>query len=82
MSQQRRLEGKVCLITGAASGIGEEALRLFVEHGAFVVAADVQDELGEKVVASTGSDRVAYHHCDVRDEKQVKETVNFTLEKF
>ncbi|KAL9249410.1 Short-chain dehydrogenase reductase 5-like protein [Drosera capensis] len=74
MSQQR---SKVCPITGAASGIGEEALRLFIEHGAFVVAADVQDELGEKVVTSIGSVRVAYHHCDVRDE-----TVNFTLEKF
>ncbi|GAB2224025.1 hypothetical protein Droror1_Dr00004771 [Drosera rotundifolia] len=82
MSLPRRLEGKVALITGAASGLGEEALRLFVENGAFVVAADIQDELGQKVVASIGSDKVAYRHCDVRDEKQVEATVNFTLEKF
>ncbi|KAL6968565.1 Short-chain dehydrogenase reductase 3b [Sarracenia purpurea var. burkii] len=77
-----RLEGKVAIITGAASGIGEESARLFVENGACVVVADVQDELGRQVVASIGSDKVSYHHCDVRDEKQVEETVKYTLEKF
>ncbi|GAB4861411.1 Short-chain dehydrogenase reductase 3b [Ancistrocladus abbreviatus] len=82
MSESRRLEGKVALITGAASGIGEETLRLFAKNGAFIVAADVQDESGQQVVESIGSDTVCYHHCDVRDEKQVEETVNFTLQKF
>ncbi|KAF2304799.1 hypothetical protein GH714_038004 [Hevea brasiliensis] len=77
-----RLEGKIALITGAVSGIGEEAVRLFVENGAFVVAADVQDDLGHQVVASIGSHRATYRHCDVRDEKEVEETVNFTLEKY
>ncbi|GMY17126.1 short-chain dehydrogenase reductase 3b-like [Fagus crenata] len=77
-----RLEGKVALVTGAASGIGEEAVRLFAENGAFVVVADVQDELGHQVVASIGAERVTYHHCDVRDEKQVEETVSYTLEKY
>uniref|UniRef100_A0A6N2M124 Uncharacterized protein n=1 Tax=Salix viminalis TaxID=40686 RepID=A0A6N2M124_SALVM len=42
----RRLEGKVALITGRSSGIGESACRLFAKHGAKVVIADVQDELG------------------------------------
>ncbi|XP_028791485.1 short-chain dehydrogenase reductase 3b-like [Neltuma alba] len=77
-----RLEGKVALVTGAASGIGEETVRLFVENGAFVVAADVQDELGLQVAASIGSDRVSYHHCDVRDEQQVEETVNYAVQKY
>lgn len=76
------MEGKVALITGAASGIGEEAVRLFAENGAFVVAADVQDDLGHLVVASIGSHRATYRHCDVRDEQEVEETVNFTLEKY
>ncbi|XP_038709744.1 short-chain dehydrogenase reductase 3b-like [Tripterygium wilfordii] len=76
-----RLEGKVALVTGAASGIGEEAVRLFASHGALVVVADVQDELGHQVVSSIGPDRVSYRHCDVRDEKQVEETVNYTLSK-
>ncbi|KAJ6972771.1 short-chain dehydrogenase reductase 3b [Populus alba] len=77
-----RLEGKVALITGAASGIGEEAVKLFVENGGFVVAADVQDDLGHQVVASIGADRATYRHCDVRDEKQVEETVKYIMEKY
>lgn len=72
----------MALVTGAASGIGEETVRLFAEHGAFVVAADVQDELGHQVAASIGSDRVSYHRCDVRDENQVEETVNYTVQKY
>ncbi|XP_058740473.1 short-chain dehydrogenase reductase 3b-like [Vicia villosa] len=78
----KRLEGKIAIITGAASGIGEEAVKLFVENGAYVVAVDIQDELGHQLVASIGSEKVTYHHCDVRDEKQVEETINFTLEKY
>ena len=77
-----RLEGKVALVTGAASGIGEETVRLFAQNGAFVIAADVQDDLGQQVAASIASDKVIYRHCDVRDEKQVEETVKYTLKKY
>ncbi|KAG6670529.1 hypothetical protein I3843_Q057800 [Carya illinoinensis] len=71
-----RLQGKVVLITGATNGIGEEAARLFAENGAFVVAIDVQDELGNQVKTSIGLDRVSYRHCNVRDEKQVEEIID------
>ncbi|XVF80742.1 hypothetical protein PTKIN_Ptkin15bG0099400 [Pterospermum kingtungense] len=77
-----RLEGKVALITGGASGIGEKTVRLFVQNGAFVVIADVQDDLGNQVAASIGLDKVSYRHCDVRDEKQVEETVTCTVKKY
>ncbi|KAI4301562.1 hypothetical protein L6164_034829 [Bauhinia variegata] len=79
---KQRLEGKVAIVTGGASGIGAESVRLFSENGAFIVVADVQDELGHHLVASIGSDKVSYRHCDVRDEKQVEETVSFALEKY
>ena len=39
-----RLEGKVAIVTGAASGIGEAAVRLFAEHGARVLAVDLSGE--------------------------------------
>ncbi|KAH6777432.1 Rossmann-fold superfamily protein [Perilla frutescens var. hirtella] len=77
-----RLEGKVALITGAASGIGEATARLFVEHGAAVVVADIQDELAREVIASMNSDKVSYRHCDVRDEDQVEAAVSYTVGKY
>ncbi|XP_050914792.1 short-chain dehydrogenase reductase 3b, partial [Lathyrus oleraceus] len=76
------LEGKVAIVTGGASGIGEDAVKTFVENGAFVVIADINDELGHHLATSIGLDKVSYHHCDVRDEKQVEQTVSFTLEKY
>nr|AFK45463.1 unknown [Medicago truncatula] len=79
---RKRLEGKVAIVTGGASGIGAETAKTFVENGAFVVIADINDELGHQVATSIGLDKVSYHHCDVRDEKQVEETVAFALEKY
>lgn len=46
----KRLAGKVALVTGAATGIGEAIVELFVEQGARVVAADVNAQAGYKLV--------------------------------
>ncbi|ESW35211.1 hypothetical protein PHAVU_001G216000 [Phaseolus vulgaris] len=79
---KERLQGKVAIVTGGATGIGEEAVRIFVENGASVVIADIKDELGHSLASSLGSEKVSYRHCDVRNENEVAETVAFTVEKY
>ena len=77
-----RLEGKVAIITGGASGIGEATVRLFVENGAFVVIGDVQDDLGTRLVEELGHHVAMYKHCDVTLESDMEELVTQTLKKW
>src|SRR5215207_2452434 len=68
-----RLDGKVCVITGAASGIGAETARLFKAEGAVVVGVDLRDD-------SPGVD-VALA-CDVGDEDAVRAMYAVVRERF
>src|SRR5205823_12444037 len=79
-----RLEGKVALITGAASGMGRTAAEVFVGEGARVVLADVTDEAGQAAVEQISGDggQAAYVHADVSSEGDVREMVAFALERF
>ena len=74
------MEGKVALITGGASGIGESTARLLAKHGAKVVIADIQDELGHSV--SKDIDSSFYIHCDVTKEEHVERAVNTAVSRF
>ena len=64
-----RLQGKVALITGAASGIGEGIARAFVAEGASVIVSDLQDVKGREVASSLGPSAL-YCHLDVRQEPE------------
>src|SRR2546429_9449994 len=67
-----RLKDKVCLITGAGSGIGQASARRFAQEGARVVAADIDLDAAVKTVgevADRGPDSVA-EEDDVADETQ------------
>ena len=74
-----RLQGKVALITGGASGIGESTARLFSRHGAKVVIADIQDNLGLSVCKDLSPTSASFVHCDVTNEKEVENAVNLAV---
>src|SRR5437870_13407440 len=76
-----RLRGKVALVTGGASGIGEATVRLFVDEGASVVLADLQDERGRSVAKDAGP-RAVYVHADVSCEADVAAMVDETVRRF
>ncbi|PWA78341.1 glucose/ribitol dehydrogenase [Artemisia annua] len=73
---------KVAMITGGAQGIGETTARLFVKHGAKVVIADIQDELGQHVCEDIGLDNASFVHCDVTIESDIENAINTTLAKY
>ncbi|KAG2411364.1 hypothetical protein I3843_12G016800 [Carya illinoinensis] len=80
---KKKLEGKVAIVTGGASGIGEATAQVFAKHGArMVVIADVQKEVGQQVAKSIGLNHSAYIHCDVTDEEQVKAMVEWTVKNY
>ena len=76
-----RLKGKVALITGGASGIGEATVRLFVQEGATVMLADIQDDRGRRLAGELGS-RAGYLHADVSREADVQAVVDETCARF
>ena len=76
-----RLTGKIAVITGGSSGIGEASVRLFVAEGASVVIADIQDDKGERLAAELGS-AVRYVHTDVTSEAQVKAAIDLAVHDF
>ena len=63
-----RLEGKVAVITGAASGIGRASAVRFAREGAQVVVADLADDPGSAVAEEIGG---LYVHADVTDPGSV-----------
>lgn len=69
-----RLEGKVALVTGAASGIGRGTVDLFVAEGARVIAADIQDDKGARI-EEEHKGRVRYMRCDVSVESDIEAAV-------
>jgi len=73
------LQGKVAIITGAASGQGAAEARLFVAEGAQVVITDIGD--GDAVAAQLG-DRSLFVRHDVSDEAGWADVVKQTLQRF
>ena len=76
-----RLDGKVAVVTGAASGIGEGTARRFVEEGARVVVADLQEDKGKAVAESLGG-AARFVKADVTQEADVAGAVDLAVGEF
>ena len=74
-----RLEGKVCVITGAGGGMGADAAVRFAEEGALVTVADVDGAAAEKVAGEIGGLAV---QVDVSDEASVQRMYLSAAERF
>lgn len=76
-----RVEGKVAVVTGGASGFGAATARLMAAEGASVVVADVQDDLGRAVAEELGGAAV-FRHTDVSVEEDVAAAVDTAVSRF
>jgi NAD(P)-dependent dehydrogenase (short-subunit alcohol dehydrogenase family) len=74
-----RYDGKVAVITGAASGLGEATARLLVAEGGKVIVADYGAERGQAVADSLG-DAARFVRCDVTSESDVAAAVDAAVD--
>lgn len=81
-----RVRNKVCIVTGAAMGIGRACVQRLVEEGAYVALFDVMDEEGKALIddlgASNGGKPPRYWHVDVTDERAVQAAINGVVSYF
>ncbi|CAN6575201.1 hypothetical protein ACFX2I_044675 [Malus domestica] len=73
-----RLQGKVAIITGSASGLGKATAHEFIRHGAHVIVADSDSELGPQVAKELGP-AAHFVQCDVAVESQIAEAVETAM---
>jgi NAD(P)-dependent dehydrogenase (short-subunit alcohol dehydrogenase family) len=74
-----KLDDKIAIITGAASGLGEACAKLFADEGARVVIADIQDDAGKALADQLGG---LYVHTDVTIPKEVEALVQAAVDQY
>lgn len=76
------VQGKIAVITGAGSGVGQAASLLFARHGAKVVAADIDRDRAEETVALVKAEggEARAERCDVADEADIRRVVESAVD--
>ncbi len=77
-----RFAGKVAIVTGGASGIGEATVRRLHQEGANVVVADIRPDAIERLLDEIGPDRVMGHQIDMLYSAQIEAMVAATVARF
>jgi len=79
-----RLDGKVIIITGAASGMGRAASILFAKEGAKVIAADIDETQGKKTVemARSNGGNATFVKCDVTKLEDTQNVVKEAVKTY
>jgi cyclopentanol dehydrogenase len=79
-----RLDKKIAIITGAASGIGHGIAKAFTSEGAAVVIADINEAAGAEAAreCSSGAGRAVFHRVDVTSEQDFKDVIATTVKEF
>lgn len=79
-----KLEGKVAVITGAASGMGQATALRFAKEGAAVVVADLNSQAGEATVSeiAAGGGRAVFQHTDVASDAGIKALIDRAVSEF
>lgn len=83
----KRLEGKVAIVTGGTSGIGEKCVDIFLENGAKVAFCGRNEKRGKEICEQMkrkyGEEvECLFVRCDVSDEEDVKKFIEITVKKF
>jgi NAD(P)-dependent dehydrogenase (short-subunit alcohol dehydrogenase family) len=76
------LEGKVAIVTGGASGLGQATVEAYVARGVKVAIFDLNEERANQLIEKLGADKVAFWKVNVADEDSVKSAVAEVVEKF
>ena len=77
-----RLEGKVAVITGGASGMGRDTAQRFIDEGARVVIADMNEVTGKETLEQLGSEQARFIRTDVAEENDVEAMIQCAVDEF
>ncbi|MBD3195655.1 MAG: SDR family oxidoreductase [Candidatus Lokiarchaeota archaeon] len=79
-----RVKDKVCILTGAASGIGRATAKLFFDEGAILILSDIDEKGLNETFELLGENnaRVSIMKVDVREPDEVKEMIEYTINEY
>lgn len=76
------IQGKVAVVTGGASGLGEGTVRSYVAMGAKVAIFDMNEERANAIIAELGAENVSFNNVNVADEDSVKAAIADVMSRY